>query len=295
MSLVSIFSTVLSAVRREKKTVAFLLLVDLTFFVLFALLHTFIVVQALPDLASISQLVAKESQNVPQVPEGAATIDPSQLQFSFPIGEFRERFTRVMGYAALYLGVMFVLYNLLYAFLWLKTSVILKTSVKTTALPKRKPMTYLFFLRRFAAVNAIWLLVYLTVFYLFILLASAAMFGQIALVSQGVIDIAAIALAVILLYLAMVSHALLPDHPVLPLLKRTVMVGVKRILPIGSVFVLIGIFYYLVSTLLALAAPVSALLGFILFILLFVPLVTLSRMVFMAAVQETAREVTIKK
>ncbi|GEM_PF-4836592 len=288
MSLASMFSTVWSAVRQEKKTIALLLLVDFTFFVLFALLHTLIVVQALPDLASISQLVAKESQNVPQVPEGAANIDPSQLQFSFPIGEFRDRFTRVMGYTALYLGVMFVLYNLLYAFLWLKTSTILKTSVKSSALSKRKPMLYLAFLLRFAAVNAIWLLVYLGVFYLFILLASAVMFGQIALVSQSVIDIAGIVLAMIILYLAMVSHALLPDYAILPLLKRTAIVGVKRILPIGLAFVLIGVFYYLVSTLLALAAPVSVLWGFILFILLFVPLVTGSRMVFMAAVQGAA-------
>ena len=288
MSLASMFSTVWSAVRQEKKTIALLLLVDFTFFVLFALLHTLIVVQALPDLASISQLVAKESQNVPQVPEGAANIDPSQLQFSFPIGEFRDRFTRVMGYTALYLGVMFVLYNLLYAFLWLKTSTILKTSVKSSALSKRKPMLYLAFLLRFAAVNAIWLLVYLGVFYLFILLASAVMFGQIALDSQRVIDIAGIVLAMIILYLAMVSHALLPDYAILPLLKRTAIVGVKRILPIGLAFVLIGVFYYLVSTLLALAAPVSVLWGFILFILLFVPLVTGSRMVFMAAVQGAA-------
>jgi len=290
MSLASMFSVVWSALQREKKTVAILLLIDFTFFVLFALLHTFIVVQALPDLASISQLVAKESQNVPQVPEGAANVDPSQLQFSFPIGEFRERFTRVMGYTVLYLGVMFVLYNLLYAFLWMKTSAILKSSalLKPSAMLRRKPMLYLTFLRRFAAVNAIWLLVYLGAFYLFILLASAVMFGQIALVSQGVIDIAGITLAVIIFYLAMVSHALLPDYPVLPLLKRTVIVGVKRILPIGLAFVLIGIFYYLVSTLLALAAPVSALLGFILFILFFVPLVTGSRMVFMAAVQGAA-------
>ncbi len=288
MSLASMFSTVWSAVRQEKKTIALLLLVDFTFFVLFALLHTLIVVQALPDLASISQLVAKESQNVPQVPEGAANIDPSQLQFSFPIGEFRDRFTRVMGYTALYLGVMFVLYNLLYAFLWLKTSTILKTSVKSSALSKRKPMLYLAFLLRFAAVNAIWLLVYLGVFYLFILLASAVMFGQIALASQSVIDIAGIVLAMIILYLAMVSHALLPDYAILPLLKRTAIVGLKRILPIGLAFVLIGVFYYLVSPLLALAAPVSVLWGFILFILLFVPLVTGSRMVFMAAVQGAA-------
>ena len=287
MSLVSLFSTIWSAVQREKKTVAILLLVDFTFFVLFALLHTFIVVQALPDLASISQLVAKESQNVPQVPEGAADVDPSQLQFSFPIGEFRERFMRVMGYAALYISVMFVLYNLLYAFLWLKTSAILKTS----ALPKRKPMRYLAFLRRFAAVNAIWLLVYLGVFYLFILLASATMFGQIALVSQGIVDIIGIVLAVALLYFAMVSHALLPDYAILSLLKRTAIVGMKRILPIGFAFVLIGVFYYLVSTLLALAAPVSALFGFILFILLFLPLVTLSRVFFMAAVQTATRGV----
>ncbi|MBI4150232.1 hypothetical protein HY488_02390 [Candidatus Woesearchaeota archaeon] len=264
---------------REKKHLLPLTLLDLTFFVLFALLHTFIVLQALPDLSAMNQLIAKESLNVPQVPLDAENVDPSQLQFSFPIEEFQTRFAVVIKFAALYLLVMFILYNLFFAYTWLKTSILLK----------KKQMPYLQYLKRFAGINALWILLFIVGSYLLVIAATATMFGQIAIISSGVVDAVGIALGVLLLYFAMISHALLIDYPTLSLLKKTFALGIQRIATLGPAFLLIGALYYLVVELLSRLSAISVVLSFVLFILLFVPLVTGSRMFFMAAAEEASR------
>lgn len=260
-----------------------MLFLDLAFFVIFALLHTFIVVQALPDLSSLNQLVAGESENVPQIPLDAEQVDPSQLDFQFPVEEFQRHFSVVVTYSIIYIVAMFCLYNLVFAFTWRRTSFLFKKA------SSKKSMSYWYYLRRFAAINLFWLILFILVFSLLILGTTATMFGQITLVSQGVVDVLAAALSLVLLYFIMISHALLIDYPVLPLLKRTIPVGIWGCFSIAPVFVLIGVLYYLASMLIALSSQTSAILSFVFFILLFLPLVTGSRVFFMGVVRDAAR------
>jgi len=258
---------------KERRRLVPVLLLDLTFLVLFALVHTFIVLQALPDLSAINQLVAQESQNVPQMPD--ADIDPSHLQFSFPMESFQPRYAAVLEYTAIYLAIMFMLYNLLFAFAWLRTSTVCR----------RRPMPYWAYLKRFLIVNAIWALVFLLGSYAMILVSAATMFGEVALVSQWVVDAAGALLGVLLLYFVMISHTLVIDRKVFPLLKKTFVVGVKKIASAGPAFLLILLVYYAIFQLISLASLSSALLPFVLLMLLFLPWMTASRALFMLAAE----------
>lgn len=278
-----------SAIRQGKKLFISILLLDLAFFVIFALLHTFIVVQALPDLSSLNQLVAQEAGSVPQIPPDAEQVDPSQLEFQFPVEEFQQHFSAVVKYSIIYILAMFCFYNLVFAFTWRRASFLFKKA------SSKKFMSYWRYLRRFAVINLFWLILFVLVFSLLILGTTATMFGQITLVSQGVVDVLAAALSLVLLYFIMISHALLIDYPVLPLLKRTVVVGIKRSFFIVPVFIVIGVLYYLVSLLIGFSSQTSASLSFVLFILLFLPLVTGSRVFFMGVVRDADAVQHVKK
>ncbi len=273
MDISSFFRSFLKKVM--SKQLLFLVLLDLSFLVIAALAHTFIVVQALPDLSSINQLVAEESQNVPQIPD-PMNVDPNALNFQFPLEQFQAGYSKIMMFAFFYLLAMFVLYNLFFSFTWFRTSL----------LSGRKQVSYLSYLQRFAVINLLWALLYLGLFYLLILATTATMFGQITLISQGLVDVIGIILGVLLLYFGMVSHTLVMDHTIFQTIKQSFVIGVKKILPLGIGFFCIFLVYFLIMQGISFATPVSVWLAFLVFIFLFVPWVTISRTLFMVLVQD---------
>ncbi len=273
---------------KEKKQLLPVLLADFSFFVLFALVHTLIVLQALPALASINQLVAQESLNVPQLPDmtGAENVDLSQLNLSFPVGAFQGYYANVMNYALLYILALFVLYNLFFAFGWQRVLHVLHSGKKKgTAVSCSYPA----YLRRFFGINLLYLVLLIAGFYALIFTLSAAMFGQVTLISEKVVSGAWAVLALLLAYFGVISHALLFDHGILQALKQSVILGIRKILRLGATFVLVAFIYYLIVQLLAWLGLVSAALSFALFLLLFVPWLAVSKAVFVTAVQEAAK------